>query len=117
MNIYIDSKNHPHIRIDVLLASSKKVDCFIDTGYTGGLSLPDSFRSLINMDRISFQDFEIGNGSIMTVEMYKVKIRYEKVEKNISLMFTKGDDALVGIEFLTGFKLTLDLKKFTISLD
>lgn len=117
MNIYLDSKNHPHIKIDVLLASTKKIDCFIDTGYTGGLSLPDSFRSLIRMERVSFQDFEIGDGSVITVEMYKVKVRYEKVEKNISLMFTKSNDALVGIEFLTGFKLTLDLKKLLISID
>lgn len=53
----------------------------------------------------------------MTVEVYKVKVRYEKIEKVISLMFTKGNDALIGIEFLTGFKFTLDLKKFAISLD
>jgi len=117
MNIYLDSKNHPHIKIVVLLSSPKQVDCFIDTGYTGGLSLPDKYRSLITSGRLSFQDFEIGDGTILTEEMFRVKIRYEKVEKHISLMFTKGDDALVGIEFLTGFKFTLDLKKLQIGLE
>jgi len=89
MNIYLDSKNHPHIKIVVLLSSPKQVDCFIDTGYTGGLSLPDKYRSLITSGRLSFQDFEIGDGTILTEEMFRVKIRYEKAEKHISLMFTK----------------------------
>lgn len=44
MNMYLDSKNHPHIKINVLLSSWKKIDCFIDTGFTGGLSLPDIFH-------------------------------------------------------------------------
>lgn len=50
-------------------------------------------------------------------EMFNLKVRFRNKEKNMAVFFTDCQDALVGIEFLTGFKFTLDLKKLQIGLE
>ena len=43
--------------------------------------------------------------------LYDLKVRYENSHKTVNLLFTKSEDALVGIEFLQGFSFLLDLKE------
>ncbi len=118
MNLYLDKENSPHIVVNVFSSKYTAIDCYIDTGFSGGLSLPKKYKHLFKGSRpISFLDYRLGDGSLKTFEIYNIKIKFIDKEKIISAFFTDGKDALVGIEFLTGFKFTLDLKKFTINLD
>lgn len=118
MNLYLDKKNHPHIKIKIFLSSAPEiVDCYIDTGFSGGISLPDSFHPKFKQESFTIQDFELADGSIITSDVYKIKAQYEHVSKNISLIFSSSRDTLIGIEFLLGFKFVLDLKKFKILLE
>ncbi|OGK09190.1 hypothetical protein A2767_06585 [Candidatus Roizmanbacteria bacterium RIFCSPHIGHO2_01_FULL_35_10] len=118
MNLYIDKKNHPHIKLTVFLSSKPLiVDCYVDTGFSGGISLPADLHSHFKQDAYTIQDFEIGDGSTFSSDVYKIKVQYGQTSKYLTLIFTPSPDILVGIEFLTGFKFTLDLKNFKIQLE
>ena len=50
-------------------------------------------------------------------EIFNLKVKFKNTEKKMAVFFTDCQDAMVGIEFLTGFKFTLDLKESKINLD
>jgi|SRR3989344_8985289 len=117
MDLYLDSKNHPHIKFKVLLNRWILVNCLIDTGFTGGLTLPEVYLKDSKQKPVSHQDFELADGSIENFPVYSSRVRYKNTVKNISLSFSKTSEAIVGLEFLLGYKLVLDLKRFLVTLD
>jgi clan AA aspartic protease len=116
MNPYLDGQNNPHLKVDIFLSSWEGVDCLIDSGFSGGIALPVSLHSAIKQKPIVYQEYELADGSFKTFSIYKARVRFKEVNKEITLLFTKSKEGLVGIEFLTGFRLVLDLKKFKIKL-
>lgn len=116
MNPYLDGQNNPHLKLEVFLSSWVAIDCLIDTGFSGGVALPVSLLSAFKKKPIAYQEYELADGSFTTFGIYKARVRFEEVNKEITLLFTKSKEGLVGIEFLTGFRLLLDLKKFQIKL-
>ena len=54
---------------------------------------------------------------VLEGSIYKLKIKFNSTIKIVNLSFTESDESFIGTEFLTGLKLTLDLKKLLISLD
>lgn len=117
MNPYLDVQKNPHIQVKVYGKESFLIDCFIDTGFTGGIVLPIKYKNYFQDKPSSMQRFMLADGSLVSVGLYKVKVGYKNTIKIVSGFFTKGKEVLIGIEFLTGFKFTLDLKKFKVSLD
>lgn len=116
MNPYLDPQNNPHVKVKLLLSSLVTVDCLIDTGFSGGIALPESFLVSFKQKPVGYREYELADGSFTTFAVYKTKVKYKSVSKEITLIFTKSDEGLVGIEFLQGKKFVLDLKKFTVNL-
>lgn len=117
MNPYLDPQNNPHIIIKVKLSSWHTVDCLIDTGFTGGIVLPDSFLKGLKEKPVAYQEYELADGSFATFAVYQTKVKFKKVSKELSLFFTKSKEGLIGMEFLYGFKLVIDLRKMAMSLE
>ena len=117
MNAYLDAQNNPHLKLEVLFSSPQKVDCLIDTGFSGGLALPESYLANFKTQPIAYQEYELADGSFTTFAIYKTKVRFQDINKEITLFFTKSNESLVGIEFLIGFKFVLDLKKLSVDID
>lgn len=117
MNPYLDSQNNPRLKIEVLLTSWITTDCLIGTGFSGGIALPENFLASFKQKPVVYQEYELADGSFTTFAVYKTKVRYKNIVKEITLFFTKSSEGLVGIEFLTGFKLVVDLKKLLVKLE
>lgn len=117
MNPYLDGQNNPHLKLEIFLSSWVEVNCLIDSGFSGGIALPVSLQSAFRQKPIAYQEYELADGSFTTFSVYKARVRFEGANKEITLLFTKSKEGLVGIEFLTGFRLVLDLKKFQIKLN
>jgi predicted aspartyl protease len=118
MNPYLDIEGNPHIKVNIYLSSWIAIDCYIDTGFAGGILIPERYQINFSVKiPNSFQRFQLADGSIKSYPIYRVKVKYKKKEKIVPLLFSSGKEGLVGIEFLLGFKLILDLKKFRIELD
>lgn len=116
MNPCLDPQNNPHLKLEIFLSSWTVVDCLIDTGFSGGVALPASLFTDFKQEPIAYQEYELADGSFTTFKIYKARVRLKDVNKEITLFFTKSKEGLAGIEFLTGFRLVLDLKKFQIKL-
>jgi len=116
MNPYLDSQKNPHLKLKIFLTSWTEVDCLIDTGFSGGIALSASLLTAFKQKPIAYQEYELADGSFTNFKIYKARVRFKDVNKEITLLFTKSREGLVGIEFLTGFRLLLDLKKFQIEI-
>lgn len=66
---------------------------------------------------VGYQEYELADGSRVVFDLYEAKVTYSGVSKLITAIFSKSDDALIGIEFLEGFRFMLDLKLFKTSLE
>lgn len=116
MNPYLTSKNQPRVKFEIGLLSWEKLDRLIDTGFSGGIALYESFQAKIIEKPLGFQEYELADGSLVIFAIYEIKVRYQNISKIVNLLFTKSKDTLVGIEFLEGFTFLLDLKKLKVSL-
>jgi len=103
MNPYLDVQNNPHLKVKIFLSSWTQADCLIDTGFSGGIALPASLLTDFKQEPIAYQDYELADGSFKSFSIYKARARFEGVNKEITLFFTKSKEGLIGIEFLTGF--------------
>lgn len=117
MNVYIGLRNHPRIKLHILFDSWMFLDCLIDTGFSGGISLPQKYKTFLKDAPIMYQKYELADGSKRLYSIYKLKTKFDNTIKIVNLSFTESDESFIGTEFLTGFKLILDLKKLLISLD
>ena len=117
MNPYLTPQNHPRVKVVILKGFlKKKVDCLIDTGFSGGLALPEFYQTQLKLKPLAFQELELADGSLVAFAVHKIRVQYKDSAKTVSLIFTKSEDALLGIEFLEGLKFVLDLKERKISL-
>lgn len=116
MNPYLDTQNNPHLKLKVFLSSWTEADCLIDTGFSGGIAMPASSFTDFKQKPIAYQEYELADGSLRNFSIYKTRARFKGVNKEITLFFTDSKEGLVGIEFMTGFRLVLDLKNFQIEL-
>lgn len=117
INPCLTPKNHPRLKVEVKLDKWQEIDCLIDTGFSGGISLPETFQTKLTRRPLGFQEYELADGSRTIFAIYEVRVKYAGRIKITSLVFTKSEDSLLGIEFLTGLRLVLDLKNFSISLE
>lgn len=116
--IYLSSNNHPHAKVKIKFDKTwEDVDCLIDTGFSSGISLPERYLSLIRSPSKWRQSFELADGSEVEFDLYKLVVRFGNQTKVVSAIFTKGKDALMGIEFLNGLRFLFDLKNYKISLE
>lgn len=117
MNPYLTPQNSPRVKLSIQIDSSwKEVDCLIDTGFSSGLVLNQSFFSKIKAPVVAKQEFELADGSLVTFDMYLVTVKYQKHKKRLLTVFSGSGDHLVGIRFLEGLVFTLDLKQRKVKL-
>ena len=118
MDLYLDKDKSPHIVIWINSPIQVKIDCIIDTGFSGGLSLPQKYKYILKGEKsITFLNYQLGDGTSKMFEIFNLRVKFRQNEKNLAVFFTDCQDAIAGIEFLAGFKFILDLKKFVINLD
>lgn len=115
--IYL-SGNHPFIRLKVKLRNKwQEIDCLIDTGFSGGLSVPQNFRENFSVSNLIETRFVLADGSEIITDATYTKVELEGREKEISIVFIGDSGNLVGVEFLEKMKFCLDLKDMKVSLE
>ena len=72
MNPYLTPEKHPRVKIQVSLSSLKEIDFLIDTGFSGGISLPESLKP--DKRPIGYQEYELADGSKVVFDLFEVKV-------------------------------------------
>lgn len=117
MNLYLDPQNHPRIRIGIQLSVLKTIDCLIDTGFSGGVAVPETYRTSFRKKPVGYQEYELADGSRTTFALYTTVVTFQNRSKKVTIFFTGGTDGLVGIEFLMGWCWIVDLKHYSINAE
>lgn len=117
MRTFLSPQDHPYVRV-ILPGSEGKAElaCLIDTGFAGGISVPEKLKPNFNFPLIGRRTWELADGSQIELKVYLGKVETDGEEKEIGIIFTDGSEGSVGIEFLRGKRFVLDLKENTVEL-
>ncbi len=109
---------HPFVTLKVKLPKGKwvKLKCLIDTGFSGGMVLPQSIKSYFPADKFVEAHFLLADGSGITVDASFTEVEYKGRKKEVAVVFMGNSDNLVGVEFLDQMKFCLDLKENKVEL-
>jgi len=93
-------------------------NALIDTGFTGGVSIPIMTALPLGLTLFSTANFTLADGSIENTFLCYGIVALGNIAKPMVFSLTRGKDILVGTEFLAAFeaKLELDYKAKTFSL-
>ncbi len=87
----------------------------VDTGFSGGIALPEEILNIMNVKLIDFENFRLATGDEIELPVFwgKVIIKYNEIET----WFVPGD-SLLGMEFLSsaGSLLSFDFEKKEVKL-
>jgi len=100
---------------EFILAEDGNILLTIDTGFSGGIALPQKMLDEINIEFIGYDAFTLATGEIVELPIFLGKVIVENQE--IETWFIPGD-LLVGMEFLStaGKVLTLNFEESIIEL-
>jgi predicted aspartyl protease len=99
----------------IIFDSSGDIIITVDTGFDGGIMLPQIILDDMNLDFMGYDTFIIANGETIELPVFfgKSVVKGQEFET----WFIPGD-SLVGMEFFyeVGKGLKLDFEKFTVKL-
>lgn len=122
MDGYFNKNRHPIIPIEVY-GYSKEItqhfDAMLDTGFTGFLSLPLVYALKVGLILKSTASFTLADGSKDHTLLCFGGIKLNNEDQTGLISISKGEDALLGIDFLIKFNkiLHLDCCNNVIRLD
>ena len=96
--------------------NGKKVECLIDTGFSGALCLPRSLMKEFELKKI-FEEEIYGIGAHkQVVDVAITKIIWFGTKIEIEVLINDGDDRLLGSELLVENILTINYKKKNLTI-
>ena len=100
---------------NLILSEDGDLSLSIDTGFSGGVALPDKIIDEMCLELIDFDTFRLATGEIVELPVFLGKI----IIKNyvVETWFVPGD-SLIGMEFLAlaGSILSLNFKEGIVKL-
>jgi clan AA aspartic protease len=94
--------------IEVRLSSGEAIECVVDTGFDGGLMLPRAFAEHIQIPIIGRLAFEMVGGSRLFARVGLASIQWLDQVRQIEIVISDGNDALIGTELLQETMLVID---------
>jgi len=92
------------------------IDCVLDTGFDGGLMLPRAFVSQIQIPIVGELTFEMVGGARMSAEVGLTDIDWLGRLRQVEVIVSEGDDALIGTEFLIATTLIIDYPSSSLAI-
>lgn len=92
------------------------IDCVVDTGFDGGLMLPRSFVSQLQIPIIGELTFEMVGGVRMSAEIGLGDIEWLGESREVEVIVSDAEDALIGTELLTAATLIIDYPSSSVEI-
>jgi clan AA aspartic protease len=84
------------------------VDCVIDTGFTGFLTLPPSTVSSWGLTWVARSKGRLADGSIQAFEVYAATVLWDGVARVVEVIEADGTP-LLGMQIMAGFALHIEV--------
>lgn len=91
---------HPFITVRVKLQKTTKwhrLDCMIDTGFSGGLILPENLQKYFNPEQFIEAHFLLADESEITVSSTYTLVEFYGKRKDVAIVFMGNSGGLAGI--------------------
>ena len=116
----LQGNSSPRIKIEIYGVWGRQnppvlFEAIVDTGFTGGISIPVTQALPLGLTLFSTATFTLADNSKENTFLCFGTARLENEERIMIFSLTKGNDILVGTEFLSTFnaKIELDYKTKT----
>lgn len=86
----------------------EKIESVIDTGFSGYLTLPSDLIDRFKLPQIDTQEVILGDGTMVVLEKYLVKVLWYGEERSISALRADGG-TLAGMSLFYGSHMILDV--------
>ena len=86
----------------------KKIECIVDTGFSGYLALPSELIEVLKLPKIDDQEVLLGDGTVVSLEKYVAKVLWHSEERSVSVLRTEGS-SISGMFLLFGSRVILDI--------
>ena len=95
---------------------SQDFDSWIDTAYTGELSLPLNVIAALGLQQKAFVTIRQAAGSAISIETYTCLVDWFGQSREVEALFTSARFPLLGVHLLADHKLTIDYPARTVTL-
>lgn len=97
------------IQLKVIGSSQQEqlIDAVIDTGFTGFLTLPPAFITLLNLPFHSRQQVILGDGNVHPLDVHTGTLEWDGQQRRIEID-AADTTPLVGMALMYGYKLTVE---------
>ncbi len=86
----------------------EKIECLVDTGFSGYLALPSELIEILLLPKIDDQEVLLGDGTVVALEKYLAKVLWHGEEHSISVLRTEGE-SIAGMLLLFGSRVIFDV--------
>ena len=110
MKAYFDPFGQPRVEIEVRgTRATVRVAAILDTGFDGELSLPIGIAMQLGLELRDVITVELADGSLSDELVFAGYLSEEEEgEREVSILLTQSQDALLGTELLRGRRVILD---------
>jgi clan AA aspartic protease len=92
------------------------IECVVDTGFDGALMLPRVFVPKIQIAIIGELTLEMVGGARMSADVGLTDISWLGRWRQIEVIVSEGEDALIGTELLIATTLTIDYQSSSLAI-
>ena len=86
----------------------EKIECIVDTGFSGYLALPSDLIDYLKLPKIDDQEVLLGDGNVVSLARYIAKVLWHGAEHSVSVLKTDGE-SIAGMLLLLGSRVIIDV--------
>lgn len=118
MDGYFDQDGHPQviIKLEGLTKEVISVNCLIDTGFDGYLTLTQATGIRLGLPLLGTTYVELADGSKRSELLYLCKVTFGEEEKMVPVALSNSSTALLGTKLLIGKRLLMNFKNRTVKI-
>ena len=107
----------PHLELFVKgIGGQGKVSFVVDTGYNGTLTLPPEVCVALQLKPENIIRSQLADGTRIKLQSYILLVEWDGEERKVEILAT-GEEPLLGVTMLEGYKLCLDFSANTLTVE
>jgi len=111
---YFNAQDEPVIKLDI---GSGSIEVLLDTGFGGGLIIPNHFANQLDLKFEGLEEFYSVTEERIVAKAYSIEIDwFDKLVRVPVVVSTKVNEALLGGQMLKDCCLTIDYGRRTVTI-
>jgi len=107
----------PRTTVEVIGSrATLKLPAIIDTGFSDEVCLPIDIAVGLGLELVNRQKFVLADGSVRGELVFAGRVRFLNKEREVEILLTDLDEALIGVGLLEDCRLTIDFGKGTVDV-